>query len=166
LAGGKRIPKTSPRLEAYGTVDELNAFIACLSEEIDNAQDRQFLLGIQYNLFTLGSYLASEAGTMDCPISEENIKEIESEMDGIDAILPPLKYFILPGGCRSNALAHVCRTICRRAERNIFQITEIDRMDKKALQYVNRLSDYFFLFSRKQSFYKKSKEIIWESPCK
>lgn len=166
LVGGERIPKTNPRLEAYGTVDELNAFIACLSEEIDDAQDRQFLLRIQYNLFTLGSYLASEAGTTACLISEENIKEIESEMDAIDAMLPQLKYFILPGGCKSNALAHVCRTICRRAERNIFKITEINQMDKNALQYVNRLSDYFFLFSRKQSFCKKGKEIIWENPCK
>jgi cob(I)alamin adenosyltransferase len=166
LVGGERISKTSPRLEAYGTIDELNAFIACLLEEIDNTQDRQFLLRIQYNLFTLGSYLASEAGTMTCPISEENVKEIESEMDETDAILPSLKYFILPGGCKSNALAHVCRTICRRAERNIFKIPEIDKIDKNALQYVNRLSDYFFLFSRKQSFYKKSREIIWESPCK
>lgn len=166
LVGGERIPKTSPRLEAYGTVDELNAFIACLLEEIDNAQDRQFLLRIQHNLFTLGSYLASEAGTMTCPIAEENVKEIESEMDEIDAILPPVKHFILPGGCKSNALAHICRTICRRAERNIFSIKEIDKTDKNALQYVNRLSDYFFLFSRKQSFYKKNKEIIWESPCK
>jgi cob(I)alamin adenosyltransferase len=166
LVGGERIPKTSPRLEAYGTVDELNAFIACLLEEIGDAHDRQFLLRIQHNLFTLGGYLASEAGTTDCPISEKNVQEIESEMDAIDALLPPLKFFILPGGCKSNALAHVCRTVCRRAERNIFKIMEIGEIDTNALQYANRLSDYFFLFSRKQNFYNKSKEIIWENTCK
>ncbi|GHT63273.1 cobalamin adenosyltransferase [Bacteroidia bacterium] len=166
LVGGERVSKASPRIEAYGTVDELNTFIACLLEEIDNEHDRKFLLRIQYNLFSLGSYLASEAGTMTCPVSEENVKEIELEMDGIDTILPPLKHFILPGGCKSNALAHVCRTVCRRAERNIFKITEIDKMNENALQYVNRLSDYFFLLSRKQNYLKNSGEIIWENPCK
>jgi cob(I)alamin adenosyltransferase len=166
LVGGKRVSKASPRLEAYGTIDELNAFIACLREEIDDEQDRRFLLRIQHNLFTLGGYLASESGAAPCPVSEEYVTEIESEIDKIDAILPPLKYFVLPGGCKSNALAHVCRTVCRRAERNIFGIPKLDKMNKNALQYVNRLSDYFFLLSRKQSFFRKSGEIVWESPCK
>ncbi|MDR2622291.1 MAG: cob(I)yrinic acid a,c-diamide adenosyltransferase [Dysgonamonadaceae bacterium] len=166
LVGGKRVSKASSRIEAYGTIDELNAFIACLSEETGNEHDRRFLRQIQYNLFTLGSYLASEAGTMACPVSEENVKEIELEMDEIDALLPSLKHFILPGGCKSNALAHVCRTICRRAERNIFKIPEVDEIDINILQYVNRLSDYFFLLSRKQSFLQNIEEIIWENPCK
>jgi cob(I)alamin adenosyltransferase len=166
LVGGERVSKASPRIEAYGTVDELNTFIACLLEEIDNEHDRKFLRRIQYNLFSLGSYLASEASTMTCPVSEENVKEIESEMDEIDTILPPLKHFILPGGCKSNALAHVCRTVCRRAERKIFKIPEIDKMNKNTLQYVNRLSDYFFLLSRKQNYLKNVEEIIWETPCK
>ncbi|GHT62320.1 cobalamin adenosyltransferase [Bacteroidia bacterium] len=166
LVGGERVSKASPRLDAYGAIDELNAFIACLLEEMDNEQDCKFLRRIQYNLFTLGSYLASEAGTVTCPVTEEEVKAIESEMDGIDTQLPPLKHFILPGGCKSNALAHVCRTICRRAERNIFRIPEVDRMAANTLQYVNRLSDYFFLLSRKQNFLKNIEEIIWESPCK
>jgi len=166
LAGGERVSKTNPRIEAYGTIDELNAFIACLLEEIDNEQDRRFLLKIQYNLFTLSSYLASEEGTTTCLITEEDVKEIESEMDEIDALLPSLKYFILPGGCKGNALAHVCRTVCRRAERNIFKIPGVDKMDKNSLQYINRLSDYFFLLSRKQNFLKNISEIIWENPCK
>ena len=166
MVGGKRVSKTNPRIEAYGTIDELNAFIACLLEEIDNEHDRKFLQQIQYNLFTLSSYLASEEGTMTCPVSEKNVTEIESEMDEIDAMLPPLKHFILPGGCKSNVLAHVCRTVCRRAERNIFRIPEVNKIDKNSLQYINRLSDYFFLLSRKQSFLKNIGEIIWESPCK
>jgi cob(I)alamin adenosyltransferase len=166
LVGGERVSKASPRIEAYGAIDELNTFIACLLEEIDNEHDRKFLLRIQHNLFTLGSYLASEEGTMTCPVSEENVMEIESEMDETDAMLPPLKHFILPGGCKSNALAHICRTVCRRAERNIFKIPEVDKMNKNSLQYVNRLSDYFFLLARKQNFLKNIEEIIWESPCK
>ena len=166
MVGGKRVSKTNPRIEAYGTIDELNAFIACLLEEIDNERDRRFLLQIQYNLFSLGSYLASEEDTMTCPISEKNVAEIESEMDETDAMLPPLKHFVLPGGCKSNALAHVCRTVCRRAERNILKISEIDKIDENCIQYINRLSDYFFLLSRKQNFLKNIKEIIWESPCK
>ena len=166
LVGGKRVSKTNPRIEAYGTIDELNAFIACLMEEIDHERDRKFLLQIQYNLFTLSSYLASEEGMMVCPISEKNVTEIELEMDEIDTMLPSLKHFILPGGCKSNALAHVCRTVCRRAERNIFKIPEVDKIDKNCLQYVNRLSDYFFLLSRKQNFLKNISEIIWENPCK
>ena len=166
LVGGKRVSKTNPRIEAYGAIDELNAFIACLLEEIDNEHDRRFLLQFQFNLFTLSSYLASEEGTMTCPITKENVKEIELEMDEIDAILPPLNHFILPGGCKSNAFAHVCRTVCRRAERNIFKIPEIDKIDKNCLQYINRLSDYFFLLSRKQNFLKNISEIIWENPCK
>ena len=166
MVGGERVSKANPRIEAYGTIDELNAFIACLLEEIDNEQDRRFLLKIQNNLFTLSSDLASEEGATTCSITEENVKEIESEIDEIDAMLPSLKYFILPGGCKSNALAHVCRTVCRRAERNIFKISGIDKMDKNNLQYINRLSDYFFLLSRKQNFLKNIREINWESPCK
>ena len=166
MVGGERVSKTNPRIEAYGAIDELNAFIACLLEEIDNEQDCRFLMGIQNNLFTLSSYLASEGGTTTCPITEENVKEIELEMDEIDTMLPSLKHFILPGGCKSNALAHVCRTVCRRAERNIFRIPEVDKMDKNSLQYINRLSDYFFLLSRKQNFLKNIRETIWEKPCK
>jgi cob(I)alamin adenosyltransferase len=166
LVGGERVSKASPRIEAYGTVDELNTFIACLLEEINDEPDRKFLLRIQYNLFTLGSYLASTEGRMICLISEENVQEIESEMDKIDATLPPLKHFVLPGGCKSNALANVCRTVCRKAERNIFKIPETDKMNKNALQYMPRLSDYFFLFARKQNFLNDIEEIIWENPCK
>jgi cob(I)alamin adenosyltransferase len=134
-------------------------------EEIDNERDSKFLRQIQQNLFTLSSYLASEENRMACPISEKKVTEIELEIDEIDRELPPLKHFILPGGCKSNAWAHVCRTVCRRAERNIFKIPEIDKIDRNCLQYVNRLSDYFFLLARKQNFFKNIREIIWENPC-
>jgi cob(I)alamin adenosyltransferase len=166
LVGGKRVPKTNLRIEAYGTIDELNAFIACLLEEIDNREDREFLLRIQSNLFVLGAYLASETGLATCNISDETIENLESEIDKIDALIPPLKFFVLPGGCKSNAMAHVCRTVCRRAERSIFHLHKKEKVDEKIVKYINRLSDYFFLLSRKQNFVHNIAEIIWENTCK
>jgi cob(I)alamin adenosyltransferase len=158
------VQKSSKRIEAYGTIDELNAFIACLLEEIDNREDRAFLLCIQSNLFALGSYLASETGV--CTIPETEIDKIETEIDRFDTVVPPLHYFILPGGCKSNALAHVCRTICRRAERCISKLHKSNKINENVLKYINRLSDYFFLLARKQSFIHNIEEIIWENTCK
>ena len=158
--------KASSRVDAYGTVDELNSFIACLIEIISDLDDRKLLTQIQSNLFTLSSYLASEPGTVDCLISEEDITLIETAIDRIDALVPPLNRFILPGGCQGNAWANVCRTVCRRAERCMVKINKSGCIDTKALKYVNRLSDYFFLLSRKQNFIHNMAEIIWEKSCK
>ena len=166
LAGGKRASKAASRINAYGTVDELNTFIACLLETIEDKEDREFLLRIQSNLFTLGGYLASEQGAADCLITEEEIAQVEAAIDKLDAMLPPLNRFILPGGCQGNAYANVCRTICRRAERCIVKINRSGSVDKKTLKYINRLSDYFFLLARKQNFIHHIQEIIWENPCK
>jgi len=166
LVGGKRIPKNNIRIDGYGTIDELNSFISCLLEEIDNREDRDFLLEIQSKLFTLGSYLASEVGFMDCTVGEEDIQQIEAEIDKIDADLPLIKNFILPGGCKANAFANVCRTICRRAERIIYQVHTSEKVDENALKYINRLSDYFFLLGRKQNYLKNISEIIWKNTCK
>jgi len=165
LVGGKRVSKANPRIEAYGTVDELNSFIACLLETISDADDRDFLLRVQSNLFTLGSYLASESGRSGCSISEEEIARIEAAIDRMDALLPPLNRFILPGGCRGNAYANVCRTVCRRAERCIFKMNRAKNIDSNALKYINRLSDYFFVLARKQNFLQNVREIIWKNPC-
>jgi cob(I)alamin adenosyltransferase len=166
LAGGKRVSKTDPRIEAYGTVDELNAFIACLSDEIDNREDLAFLLRTQSNLFTVGAYLATENEVDSCLISSEEVLLLEEEMDKIDTLLPPVKYFILPGGCKANSFAHVCRTVCRRAERLIYELDKEEKIDAIVLKYMNRLSDFFFLFARKQSFFNNIEEIIWKNPCK
>ena len=166
LVGGKKVSKANPRIDAYGTIDELNSFIACLIEVIRERDDREFLLRIQSNLFTLGGYLASETGVTACLISEEEITLIETAIDRTDALLPPLNKFILPGGCQGNALANVCRTVCRRAERCLFRINRSNNIDAKALKYINRLSDYFFVLSRKQNFINNIDEIIWENPCK
>jgi cob(I)alamin adenosyltransferase len=165
LVGGKRVSKTNSRIEAYGTVDELNAFIAGLLDTVDDLEDRKFLLRIQNNLFTLGAYLATESEARSCPIAPEEIEVLEKEMDLIDELVPPLKAFVLPGGCPSNSRAHVCRTVCRRAERGIYRIAEQEEIDTVVLKYVNRLSDYFFLFARKQNFIHNISEITWNKPC-
>jgi len=166
LAGGKRVSKAAPRIDAYGTIDELNSFIACLLESIHDREDREFLLRIQSQLFTLGGYLASEPEVSNCLITEEEIAGIEAAIDQMTVLLPPLNRFILPGGCLGSACANVCRTVCRRAERGMVKINSSGNMDTNALKYINRLSDYFFLLSRKLNFISNVEEIIWENPCK
>jgi cob(I)alamin adenosyltransferase len=161
LVGGKRVPKTNSRIEAYGTIDELNAFVACLLNEINNRDDREFLIRIQHNLFVIGGYLATESETIS-QLSQEEVDLLEEEMDKTDELMPPQNAFILPGGCKSNSLAHVCRTICRRAERRIYNVLSESAIDPVVLKYINRLSDYFFLFSRKENFIHNIDEIIWE----
>jgi cob(I)alamin adenosyltransferase len=167
LVGGKRVPKTNFRIEAYGTVDELNACIACLIDEINQRQDRELLVRIQSNLFSIGGYLATEDDReKTCRISEEEVNLLEAEMDKIDEWVPPLRHFVLPGGCRSNSLAHVCRTVCRRAERCMYKVNKKGgKLDPVILKYINRLSDFFFLFARKQNNINNIDEIIWETPC-
>jgi cob(I)alamin adenosyltransferase len=165
LVGGKRVSKTHPRIEAYGTIDELNAFLACLLDDVQETEDRAVLLNIQYHLFTLGAYLATEDVSAVCQLTEDNLMALEQEIDKIDAILPSMKSFVLPGGCKSNALAHVCRTVCRRAERAIYALADTVSIDPVALRYVNRLSDYLFVLSRKQSLIQGVDEIKWEKPC-
>ena len=166
LVGGKRVSKADLRVDAYGTIDELNSFIACLLETINEREDREFLLRIQSQLFTLGSYLASEPEISECLISEEEIAQVEATIDRMDVLLPPLNRFILPGGSPGNAWANLCRTVCRRAERCMVKANRTGKIDTKALKYINRLSDYFFLLSRKQNFICNVEEIIRENPCK
>ena len=166
LVGGKKVPKTHSRIEAYGTIDELNAFIAVLLDAIEDREDRNFLLRIQSNLFTLGAYLATESEKKPCCIAPEEIEVLEQEIDRIDTLLPPTKTFILPGGCPANSWANVCRTVCRRAERQICRLKNKTGSNFTLLQYVNRLSDYFFLFSRKQNYIHHIHEISWNNPCK
>ena len=158
--------KASLRIEAYGTIDELNSFIACLIESVNDLEDKEFLIRTQSNLFTLGGYLASEPGVMDCLITEDEIAIIETFIDKIDALLPSLNRFILQGGCSGSAWANVCRTVCRRAERCMYKINRAEKIDVRALKYINRLSDYFFILGRKLNFVCNIKEIIWENPCK
>lgn len=168
LVGGKRVPKTDRRIESYGTVDELNSFAGLLITEMNEKEDADFLRFIQHLLFVAGSYLATDRESTELKaasrISPESISRIEREIDRIDGRLPAMKRFILPGGSRAAALAHVCRTVCRRAERQIYGLKETAEVEKNVLVFINRLSDYFFVLARKESL-KNGEEIIWDSTC-
>ncbi|HUI32081.1 MAG: cob(I)yrinic acid a,c-diamide adenosyltransferase [Dysgonamonadaceae bacterium] len=165
LVGGKRVDKTHVRLDAYGTIDELNSFVGFLVCEVKDEELNEFLLFIQNKLFVVGSYLATEAEaqTPQSPpiITEEDIEALETMMDSMDAKLPKLTRFILPGGSESAARAHICRTICRRAERNVYRVADEFPIHETILIFLNRLSDFFFLTARLESL-KTGKEMYWE----
>jgi ATP:cob(I)alamin adenosyltransferase len=170
LVGGFRVPKTHPRLEAYGTIDELNSFIGLLIEEIEDEDTRKLLLFIQSKLFTVGSYLATDPSKteykIESRITDDSIKRIETAIDHIDGDLPKMTAFVLPGGSRSSAIAHICRTVCRRAERNIYSLAETDNIEELVLIFINRLSDLLFVIARKECLLKKGEEIFWNNCCK
>lgn len=164
LVGGTRVPKSHPRLEAYGTIDELNSFIGFLACEIKEEVDLKILSFIQNKLFTVGSYLATETEAIPPKaasiIKDSDIQLIESQMDEIDSQLPAIREFILPGGSEAASRSHICRSVCRRAERCIYRVKAEYPVDENIMIFVNRLSDYFFLLARKVS-NRMGKEIFW-----
>jgi cob(I)alamin adenosyltransferase len=173
LVGGHRVPKTHPRLEAYGTIDELNSFLGLLNEEDELAGDdpvRELLLFIQSKLFTVGSYLATDPTRteykIESRITTDSIERLEQAIDRIDAQLPKMKAFVLPGGSHAAALAHVCRTVCRRAERAIYQLAGSAEVEELVLIFMNRMSDFLFVLARKLCVLKKGEEIFWNNTCK
>ena len=170
LVGGFHVLKTHPRLEAYGAVDELNSFIGLLIEEVNDSKTRELLLFIQSKLFSVGSYLATDPSKTEYKIEShitcDSIKKIEEAIDLIDSGLPKMTSFVLPGGSRSAALAHICRTVCRRAERNIYCIVEADEVEEPVLVFMNRLSDLLFVIARKECLLKKGEEFFWNNSCK
>lgn len=169
LVGGKRVPKTHVRLDAYGTIDELNSFIGLLIEYVEDEQDLATLTEIQSLLFTVGCNLATEPGkdkTGACTLAADAVDMLEREIDRLDAQLPPLKNFVLPGGGKSAALAHICRTVTRRAERFICKIADDGETDTVILLFVNRLSDYFFVLARKENHLRQKREKKWGNTCK
>lgn len=169
LVGGVRVPKLHPRIEAYGTVDELNAQIGLLATYVADEGERAFLTEIQRKLFSAGSYLATDrtqtALRAQSLILPEDVQELERAIDRLDAGLPPLRLFVLPGGSRGAAVCHVCRTVCRRAERRILALGD-EAADANLLAYMNRLSDYLFVLSREINVREKCDEIIWNKPCR
>lgn len=168
LVGGKRVPKSHIRLEAYGTIDELNSFVGLLICEIKEERDLKVLSFIQHKLFTVGSYLATETESVmpqqASIITEDNIKLLEDEMDLIDSTLPSLRQFVLPGGSEAASRSHVCRAIARRAERCIYRVKDEYPVEDNILKFVNRLSDYFFLLARKEC-NNNGAEIFWDTTC-
>ena len=152
LVGGKRVKKCCARLDSYGSVDELNSFIGLLVTYITDEADIAFLQKIQRELFMVGGSLATDLSVSEarCEVTQAMISDIESEIDRLSAALPPLRSFVVPGGSRAAALAHVCRTVCRRAERCVFAlIEEGGAVEENVAVYLNRLSDYFFVLARK-----------------
>ncbi len=169
LAGGQRVPKDARRIEAYGTVDELNAFVGMArqtaAEEPAVAALRAILLRVQHELFNLGSILATlpeDVHPRQARITAAEIDRLEEEMDRANAGLPPLRSFVLPGGSRLNAELHVCRTVCRRAERIVTALARTEPVPAEAAQYLNRLGDAFFVWSRWASHQSGTPETLWE----
>lgn len=165
LIGGTRVPKTHDRLEAYGTVDELNSYLGLLITYLNDGPDRTFLRNVQNNLFNLCSNLATDQSRTPLLetsiITEDMVQEIEREIDQVDSRNDPLTSFILPGGSRAASVAHLSRTVCRRAERRILKLAESVDVSPELLSYVNRLSDYLFVLARKINKEEKKEEIFW-----
>ena len=170
LVGGTRVPKTHIRLEAYGTVDELNSHLGLLITYLADERDRTFVQQVQDKLFAVGSHLATDREKTKLHeasiITPQLVETMENEIDRLDEMLPPLSAFVLPGGSRGAAVCHVCRTVCRRAERRILALAEQVEIASELLAYVNRLSDYLFVLSRKINQDEKKEEIFWNNSCK
>ena len=154
--------KNHPRVEAYGTLDELNAHLGLLAASIDNAATIGFIEGIENCIFTIGCHLANE-NNQESPVNESDIEKLEREIDTISASLPPLKSFILPANSEQAARTNVCRTICRRAERVMVTLGKECTICPRAMIYMNRLSDYLFVLQRQLM---DGKEKMWQKPCK
>ncbi len=165
LLGGTRVPKYDLRIEAYGTVDELNANLGLLSDQPSSKEYISLIREVQSNLFIFGSHLANDAENSKFelpPISPDGTALLEKSMDAMDEELPPLKNFVLPGGHPANSIAHVCRTVCRRAERRVAEMSASVELDPEILVYLNRLSDWLFTFSRYLSHVNGAREITWQ----
>ena len=175
LVGGVRVSKNDPRLEAYGTTDELSSHLGLLAAMMAHdsntlEEERQMLVRSQNNLFIIGSYLAIDQNQTPLydfarlPDGETTL--LEQRIDQLMATLPEKQGFVLPGGTVSAAQCHVCRTVCRRAERRILELAQHAHVDDYIPQYVNRLSDYLFVLAKIINFNAGQSEIIWQKPCR
>jgi len=173
LVGGKRVAKDSPRVEAYGAVDELNSIVGLArvfnEESLDAGEAHEFLDGvlcqIQDELFDLGSELATPPEFFKegmYRVGDDEVKRLEKLMDRCQKDLAPLKSFVLPGGGRIGAYLHQCRTVCRRAELDILRLSRSEEVDPTLLKYVNRLSDLFFVLARWISKQMGEAEHLWQ----
>jgi cob(I)alamin adenosyltransferase len=165
LVGGTRVSKTALRIEAYGTVDELNSYIGLVRDQAVNEKRKDILKEIQDRLFTIGSILASESEQTKKRIpdlQESDIELLEKEMDNMDTFLEPMRYFILPGGHQSISFAHLARTVCRRTERIVIRLSEESDVNELIIRYLNRLSDYIFVLCRIMAKELEVEEIAWK----
>ena len=171
LFGGSRVPKHHIRIESYGTLDELNAFIGLLNDQsIDNWQ-KQVLTEIQTNLFTIGSvlatppdkeYLANGQKRLNIiTVNQNDVSKLELAIDQMNKTLPEMTHFILPGGHQTVSFCHIARCVCRRAERLVSNLNDIEPLDNDILMYLNRLSDFLFVLARKLTYDLNVTEIKW-----
>ena len=164
LIGGTRVPKHHLRINAYGTVDELNSWIGLIRSQAIDAKSKEMLAFIQDRLFTLGSSLASDPvkSKMNTPdLKEEDVTALEKETDRMNETLPELKNFILPGDNPVSSHCHIARCVCRRSERIVTHLNEMEPVDGLIIRYLNRLSDYLFVLARKVSKDLGTTEITW-----
>jgi cob(I)alamin adenosyltransferase len=167
LIGGTKVPKSHIRIESYGTVDELNSYIGLVSDHLTDTHAKNTLKEIQDRLFTVGSSLACDPEkepAMRLPdLREDDISFLENEIDAMNAVLPPMKFFVLPGGHVAVSTAHVARCVCRRAERICVQMQEEALfIDPLVIKYINRLSDYLFVLARYAGHLLQVPEIPWK----
>jgi len=166
LIGGTRVPKSSLRIECYGTVDELNSHIGLVRDQEVNASRRPLLKEIQDRLFTIGSALAAdpEKSKMKLPdLHAADVTLLEEEMDRLNLELPELRAFILPGGHPAVSHAHVARCVCRRAERLVIHLAEDSFVAELVVVYLNRLSDFLFVLSRAMAHELGVEEVTWQA---
>lgn len=164
LFGGKRVTKNELRIEAYGTVDELNSWIGLLRDIQTDNEVRDLLKQIQDRLFTLGAELAADPDRKNLKkpdLQEGDIELLEKAIDKMDGCLEPLKNFILPGGHKYVSYCHIARTVCRRAERLTVALHQVAPIDPLIIKYLNRLSDYLFTLARKMARDLGAEEVMW-----
>ncbi|MDY2587184.1 cob(I)yrinic acid a,c-diamide adenosyltransferase [Winogradskyella aquimaris] len=171
LFGGTRVPKHHIRIESYGTIDELNSHIGLIRDQDIDQLYKNTLMHIQDRLFTVGAILATDPKKatlkngeqrLKIPkISNEDIERLEKEMDVMEASLPPMTHFVLPGGHQTVSFCHIARTVCRRAERIASHLNDLEPFQPETLMYINRLSDYLFVLARKLSHDLHAEEIKW-----
>jgi cob(I)alamin adenosyltransferase len=164
LFGGQRVKKNASRIRAYGTVDELNASLGVAIASAEPDELAETLRQLQQELFTVGADLATPSGTKESRtvrVSDEHIRRLESEIDRHDETLEPLKNFILPGGTERAAALHLARTICRRAEREIIELAEQEKINERVIVYLNRFSDLLFVLARTANARAGENDIPW-----
>ena len=166
IVGGIRMKKSSERLEAYGTVDELSSHLGLLAAMLPEGEHKSMIIRIQRNLFNVCTNLATDQSQTplydSAKLPDGEIELLEKEVDRMMGMWPERQGFILPGGTQAAAQAHVCRTVCRRAERRIVALSEVAIVSPEVQQYVNRLSDYLFVLAKIINFNESVSEIIWE----
>ena len=170
IVGGIRMSKASERLEAYGTVDELSSHLGLLASMLKEGEYYDMIIRIQRNLFNVCTNLATDQSQTplydSAKLAEGEIELLEKEVDRLMKLLPERQGFILPGGTMTASQAHVCRTVCRRAERRIVALSEKAQISPETLQYVNRLSDYLFVLAKIINFNAGVSEIVWQNVCR